>query len=436
LRWWHMKYFSFLLYIALITSTGTYIRQRDGSSIEALTIDWLIFAEVLICVIGCVIGTICLLRTKRWGFGGKSFLVYVMIAVLSAFFNPYTTKVIGYCILLAGGFLLTLYMVYSAQSLEELERIESVWLITITLLVLKDTTFGLFFAPKQLDSYGVARLSLGLTHPNGLSFMSAIAFWLSFRDYKIRFPSLLWIPRVLFLFVIYLSRSRIGLICLLIGGFVKIWFVLVRNKSSTSSYLLRLASLFLIISLLLGFSLALFLEIPFFQNIFNTINRGQSIDMILSVTGRTDIWAVATDKIFENNVNFIFGHGYSMSRFVLNEGSGQYDWYFYHAHNLFLEVLLSMGLIGFCTLMALFFHNLKWIFNFDRLQKIYSFNFTIRAGSVVCMMMAFSLTEVSLAFKIGPGALIFIFYLLALDRMDTLLQNGSNDFTDNYFRDF
>jgi O-antigen ligase len=431
-----MKYFTFLLWVAILTLTGTFIRTREGTSVEALTIDWLIIAQVSVCMIGGAIGVFYLLRRKGWGFGGKSLLVFVVIAILSAFFNPYPIKVIGYWILLAGACLLIIRMVYSAQTLEELEKIENIWLVTVTILVFKDTALDLFLMPKQIDSYGVKRLAMGLTHPNGISFMSAIAFWLTFKDYKIRFPSLLWIPRVMFLLIIYLSRSRIGLACLLLGCFIKIWYTVVRNKSSASWYILRLASVSLIIFLMLGFSLALLLEIPFFQNIFDVINRGQSVEVVISVTGRTDIWTTAIDKIFENIVTFIFGHGYAMSRFVLNEGSVQHDWYFYHAHNLFLEVLVSMGFIGFCSLLVLIFYNLKWIFNFNRLQKIYSFTFAIRAASAVSMTLMFSLTEVPLASKIGPVPLLYFFYLIALDRMNALPTIGNGDLSNNHNSDF
>jgi len=428
-----MKYFSFSLWVAILTLTGTYFRVREGRDIEALAIDWLVIAQVLVCVLGAAVAIPYLLRQKKWEFGIKALGMFIMIAIFSAFFNPYPIKVAGYWVLLAGASLLTMHLVYSAQTLNELKQIENAWLITITVLIFKDTIVGLFFAPDSIAGYNdLQRLGMGVTHANFLSFNAAIAFWLSFKNDEFRFPSLLWIPRAMFLLVILLARTRMSIFCLLLGAVIKLWYTLGFHKSFSGWYL-RLAGLSVFVFLLFGFVLGILMDIPFFTLTLDSINRGQSAAMIFSATGRTSIWLIAIDKIFESFLSFIFGHGYGMSRFILNEGVITIDWYAYHAHNAYLEALLSMGFIGFCSFMGLVFYNLKWAINFNRLQAIYSFPFVLRAVIVVSMIMIYSITEAEMAVKIGPIFLIFIFYLIALDRKNVLRQGiEDKEFLDDY----
>ena len=416
-----MKYLSTFLWIAILTLTGTYIRTREGSSIEALTIDWLIIAQIGTCALGGLMGFFSMLRQDRWGFGVKSLAIFIIIAAFFAVFNPYPAKVIGYWTLLSGASLLTMGLVYSAQTAEALRRIENVWLFTMVVLIFKDSFTGFLLILGQGGGYsGLNRLGMGITHANFLSFNAAVAFWLTFKkNDEIRASFLLWIMRGILIIPILMSRSRMSLLCFLLGGVIAIWFLLGR-KPLLAAWHMRLAILSLGVSLVIGFSLALLAEVPLFGTIFETVNRGQSAEQILSVTGRIEIWAIAIDKIFENFVSFFCGHGYGMSRFVLNEGTVSIDWYAYHAHNTFLEVLLSMGFVGFCVFLSLIFYSLKWIVNFNELQAIFSFGFALRAVIVIAMLAVYSITE-AVFMKIGPMFLIFIFYLLALDRRDALL---------------
>lgn len=405
-----------------MTLTGTYFRVREGSDIEALQIDWLVIAQVAACALGGLSGLLYMLRLSNWGLGVKSLAVFVIIALLSSAFNPYPSKVLGYWILLAGSSLLTMRLVYSADNIEFLYKIEKIWLFTMIILTFKDVFIGLFIMRGPANSYDeVSRLGMGVTHANFLSFNAAVAFWLSFRNGILRLRLfIIWVIRGLLVFTILMARSRMALICLLLGAVIRIWLVPCK-ESPTAKWYRRLAILTSVICLIIGFSLALSLRIDYFVSFFHTISRGESSEKILSVTGRTDIWAIAVDKIFENPVSFIFGHGYGMSRFVLNDGPISLNWYAYHAHNAFLEVLLSMGFIGFCAFMAMISYSLKWAIDFNQLQTAYTTEFALRAAPVIAMILLYSITEAELATKIGPIFLIFIFYLLALDREKSLL---------------
>lgn len=421
-----MKYISLLLWIGVLTLTGTYFRVRAGDSIEALQTDWLVIAQLSVCSIGSMIAVVYVFRQKRWYLGVKYLCIFMIMAIVSAIFNPYPIKVFGYWILLVGACLLTMQLIYSVQSLNELKQIENAWLITITILIIKDALTGFFLIPEHVTPDNLARLGMGITHANVLSFTSAIAFWISFKDDEFRVPSLWWIPRSIFLLVIILARTRMSIFCFLLGGIIKIWYNLGSKKRG--GWYLRLGGILLFVYLLLGFVFGLLNNLHFFSSIFDIINRGQSATEILSATGRTTIWFITIGKIFDNLINFIFGYGYGMSRFILNDGVIKTYFYIDHAHNAYLEVLLSMGFIGFCSLMALIFYGLKWIINFDRLKSIYSYPFTLRAVIVISMILIFSITEASIAMKIGPVFVIFIFYILALDRRNVLQRIDGKEF--------
>ncbi len=408
-----MKHAALVIWLAIVVLTGTHFRTRDGQSVESLEVDWLIFVQIGVAMVGGFIGARQLFKEKNIGFGAGTLITFIALALLSAAFNPYPTKVIGYWILLAGTALLTMGMIQGADSVDDLKRVEKLWLIVISLIIVKDGITSLFLVQPKID-HEVQRLGIGVTHANEISFLSALAFWLSFRTGKVRYSWLLWGVRMIYLLIMALARTRISMICLLIGGFLWVWFLLGRNRAE--SLYLRLGSLSLVMAVGSFFILALAAEIPIFENLLETVNRGQTTDKIMSVTGRTDIWAKAVMVIFDDALSFVFGHGYCMSRFVLNEGNLTTFWYAYHAHNAYLEALLSTGFLGFFALMVLLFYGLKWVFNFGSLSEIYTTDFTLRAAIVVSMFVVYSITEADLAMKIGPNVMLFYFYILALDR--------------------
>lgn len=410
-----MRKLSFVSWISIMIFTGAHFRSR-GKGVEELTVDWVIIAQLIACVVAGLIGFLILTKSKNWKASSTAMTLFVAVALFSALFNPYPTKVIGYWVLLAGTAVLTMAMVQQSKTVKELQQIEFTWFATIVGLVVYNAIFSYLFLSGDAEN-APQRLGMGATHANELSFLAALGFWLSFRDTAGAKRVILWIVRLCCLVIIVLARTRMSMFCLLIGGVLHLWFFI--GKDMKSLYL-RVASVAIISAVVLAFVLTLMLEIPAISEAFEMINRGQDAGEITSFTGRTLIWSNAVDIIVEDVQSFIFGHGYCMSRYVLNAGFTATFWFADHAHNGILETLVSMGFIGFLALLGVILCGFRWHMNFRKNAAVFGFSFAVKAASVIAMTVVYSITEANLATKLGPDLMIFYFYVLAIDQKNVI----------------
>lgn len=408
---------SIAIWAGILIFTGTYFRIRPEES--ASEVDWLITVQISVCFIAAILGILLMLRHADFGFGTKALLMYIVMAALSAVFSPYYKLVIGYWILLAGASLLTIGLVQQAKTQKTLNQIENVWLLTISLLLFKDTATALLFPEMQEIHHisGPLRLGMGITHANTMGFLAAVAFWISFKKEELKHTFFLWLPRLLFLFIIAFSESRISMVCFAFGGVIRLWS---QQGIQRENLNLWVAIPCFVVAAVVFAILALSLELPGATTSFNIFNRGQDIDTIMSLTKRTEIWSYAFRKMFDEPASLFFGHGYGISRLVLNEGSGGPDFYISHLHNSFIEIFFSLGLFGIVTFLALVIYSIKWLTQFNQLHKDLSTEFTLRAVSIVSMILLNSFMEITLAGKIDPIMLLYFFYLVALDRRQYL----------------
>jgi len=139
------------------------------------------------------------------------------------------------------------------------------------------------------------------------------------------------------------------------------------------------------------------------------------------MTGRTEIWAYALEKISGAALpQFLFGHGLGMTRFVLNDGYRATEYFAAHAHNSLLEIVLSMGVLGAIPFVLAALYGLGWVTNFARLRETFSSTFALHAVSVLSIILLSSVTEPFLGGKLGPVAMIFVFYVTALDQRECI----------------
>jgi O-antigen ligase len=218
----------------------------------------------------------------------------------------------------------------------------------------------------------------------------------------------------LFLAIILLSRSRIGLMSLVVGMCTRWWYGRRRSPHPRSHLLLAGIPCWIgSIALLAAFTWAIGLQ-PV-RAMVDFVNRSEDATTLMSVTGRTEIWSYATQRIFEGTKSIVVGHGYGVSKFVLNDNNWTASFFAYHAHNTLLEVLLSTGIIGTLPFLLWSGYGLNWFTRFLVLSESFSSEFALRAVSVIAAIAVSTLTESDLAAKVGPVTIVFMFYVLAID---------------------
>lgn len=398
-----LQKFAIFIFVCILVLHGTYFRTRP--SVEVPTVDWLVFARLFVCAIGFIIGIILIPKNVSWGFGAKSILLYVLAAGISAIRSPYPIIVVGYFILLLGASVLMIALVYTAQNVIHLKKLEKIWFLTVSLLVLKDSIIGLLFPEMASAKAGPFRLGMGVTHANILSFLAGLLFWLSFKERVVRHPVILWLTRFFYIFVILLAQSRVSIAAFLIAGLFFFLF-------STRDYFKRWIIVFGGIGTVVAFSLLLLsFGLRPATDVVDYMRRGQSKEELASFTGRTYIWPHVYKKAMESP---IIGHGYGVSRLTMGE-IPHVGFEPSHCHNEVLEVFFNTGLFGLIPFFAIFLYSLRWIKNFSRLRCVFSKTLTLHAVCVVVTLVTSSFFTSNVAGRLSPVQPLFFFYLLTLD---------------------
>jgi O-antigen ligase len=112
-----------------------------------------------------------------------------------------------------------------------------------------------------------------------------------------------------------------------------------------------LAAAMLTTVLLFGFACGLFSVRG--TDVLSSASRSGSQEEIYNITGRTEFWPFVLERIGESP---LWGHGYGSSRQALYEFNGHsyHMGELHHAHNTFLNVMLTTGLVGVLILAAMF----------------------------------------------------------------------------------
>ena len=410
------------LWIGMLILNGTYLRVRAPTALEA---DWLVWLRLIFALAGIVVSFFAILRRRQIGLNGIVLIAFLLSAVLSSLLSQYPMVVLGYAVLLGAAVLLTVALTQESESLEDLIRIETVWLVTVSLMLIKDFIIFSFLIPPQVEYGGTARIGLGYLHPNLIANIAIPAFWLVLL--KIRFSRGLPLI-VFFLYLVLAARARSAMLGLFIGTAFCLWYYQGRLalKGSTIRVLIpaTVASVVLLALLLTAF------EVPGTNAVARFIHRGQDAEMVRSLTGRAQIWPVVIHKAFDEIVTSVIGHGYGISRFVINDSQHELPFYADHAHNAMLEVLLAMGILGLLVFVVLTLLSIRWLFHFDSLRKVFSAKFALRA---VCIMVAIHITgftETYICTRVNPLPLLFFFYVAAIDQKKYLESVSTQDFVE------
>jgi len=349
-------------------------------------------------------GLLLIPKNIHWGFGAKALLCYVLAAGISALNTPYPVPAFGYIILLSGAGMLMLALVYRARDIAQLEKIKTVWVLTVGALVLKDTVTALFFVEPPSSMAG-GRLGMGVTHATELSLFAALLFWISFGARRSRHRTLWWVWRIFLLYVIVAAKSRISIVGFATGGCCYFFFC-------TRDFLRR--GIVISVTSLLAFTCLFGLSLgqDWAGGMSDYMKRGQDAKELTSFTGRSYIWRHIARKAQESP---IAGHGYGVSRLTMGKIPGM-KWKPPHCHNEALEVFFSTGFLGLLPFVAMVVYNSKWVRDSAGLQHVFSRTLALHAMCLVAILLVSFMFEVRLSGPLSPIQPLYFFYLIALDR--------------------
>ena len=198
------------------------------------------------------------------------------------------------------------------------------------------------------------------------------------------------------------AHSATSLTSLLVGVLVVV-FVGIRliNKNFIGRYLLTALVLLVVAELAFGIS----------GRYSEALGRGAGL------SGRTLLWT----RLLELHTNPIFGTGFES--FWLGKRPEQLEGIFFfipnEAHNGYLEIYLTLGLIGLFLLIGLFIATFWKI----RLELFRNFEWARFQLGLFCAIILYNWTEA--AFR-TVGAIWFIFYIIAMDYPRSHLASGQS----------
>lgn len=129
-----------------------------------------------------------------------------------------------------------------------------------------------------------------------------------------------------------------------------------------------------------------------------------------------DVWESALRIVSGESTKLLVGFGYGATRFYLNWREESPKFFASHCHNSYIEHLFAMGLFGVVIFVILIFISTEWLTKYEQLIKMFGEQTCRNAVSTVIIVVISSLTETTLGGRINPLALLFVLYIVCLDR--------------------
>ncbi|MEZ8186316.1 O-antigen ligase family protein [Shewanella sp. 5S214] len=192
-------------------------------------------------------------------------------------------------------------------------------------------------------------------HPNTLAFILGIniVITVNLMLKKVLSNKISFLSIFLSLIVLFLCNSKTNILSVIICFFI---FFIFRRK--TYSIMLFLCSIIIV------FFIITFVVMPeFYIDIIRSASRTGDINEILTFTGRSSIWSFVLDIIYQK---IIFGWGYSSAVDVLVSNSAKVGFTVAQTHNLYLQILMSGGVICFIVFLKLIFEIISSSINNDK----------------------------------------------------------------------
>ena len=147
-----------------------------------------------------------------------------------------------------------------------------------------------------------------------------------------------------------------------------------------------------------------------FNAVARAVTRSGDVSELFTFTGRTDVWAFAWPLITEAP---LLGYGYGSTRVLFQDLPAMLGWTASHAHNMWLQGILEVGVLGVLIMMAPF---VSVVLAGMRLRNAL-------LGALALQLLVRSATEVVLFFYI-PGVSTALFAIAVALTSRGLHQSG------------
>jgi exopolysaccharide production protein ExoQ len=341
---------------------------------------------------------------------------YVTVAALSSLWSatPEFTAVRGIQLLILATYTLVAVTILGPQHMLRTFGASLVWFVLFFSALAKVFPWA---DGTRIPAAGphLARFSWFYLHPITVgTFMGSAAVfvvaWILYAperrpQWAIGLPTWLFLPPLVM--VLFQTRARGPIIAFLFAALLLLTrkYLVGRRAYLTSDRLLLG---------LLGFGLATATYVVTGRGYYRVRNfflRGQQVEYVASFSGRDELWETALAVFMERP---LFGHGYVAAREAL---LSQSTWLTGHAHNGFLESLLSTGLTGAALLwMSVLILLCSSFLRMMRTEPCAAFGVAYIASAISFLVLC-SLLETSFAGPAGHEVLLLFLLVFSYSRL-------------------
>jgi len=344
--WWQsLVKTPFVSLVIILSLISTFLGQPRGvAQIAEDPVDIIRFLRILVLSILTICSLIGLFRTGRnsssWK-GIRWLAIYAVVAMMSSVYSPFPALSVYKGFEVMTHVLVALLVGTSLRQLEDIKHVLNVLLLAMLFLVIS-ALVGTVTAPShafaKLKSTGPMAFVLRGVYPeinaNTLSQLSgmlatcSLCLYFSSKERKFRIGTS--IVFIIATTCLILAHSRTSLFAFVAA----VCFTLMYFRGRTSMLIIG------------SIGITVWISDLFTEYIF----RGQSQELLMSFSGRTNFWKLVLERIWQAP---ILGHGFYSSQ--------RMTWGVSSVDNTYLEVILGVGFVGltfFCMAIASVFLNL------------------------------------------------------------------------------
>lgn len=304
--------------------------------LDDVSMDWQTLMKFAVWFGSCMIGLVHLKRSGKLLFQSFASLAVMMYGVLALASTIYSVSPM-YTFGAAFGFVsLTLF---SASIVHLLNSKQIILTITVSFLAFLLFSWIAFWfipdlgrTPFWTPNGFIDRMNGIAGQPNNLGRLCSLAIGLLCLSAVKRYMhwKMALVPLIVSVITLLYTQSRTSLIAIVLA----LCLLYVRRKIRWSPFF----------AVLLGVAVVIFMNVVDFDYLAAKVTRTGNVNELYTFTERTGIWNYVLGLIAESPW---LGYGYSSSKWLISTGyASKYGWTTVSAHNMILQSLLSVGILG------------------------------------------------------------------------------------------